>query len=94
MFSQVKNKSIFAEKNARISHSTFVYLLMEYAAKEAGGNDEKVKQLGEQIGPRVYESLHYFQPGKWGSKRCLNVEDAAKFIAQPVISFLSRFGFS
>lgn len=46
-----------------------------------------VYKLGENVGPRVYESMHYFRENKF-NKRCLTPLDAAKFIVNSVWMFL------
>jgi hypothetical protein len=92
MYSQVKSKSIFQEKNSsKINYSTFVYLVNEYASKECPGNpdikSQKIKELGESIGPRLAEAIHYYKENKV-SKRSLCALDEIKLLSNGLWPYL------
>ena len=71
-------KSLLNEKNMKLNYSTFVYMLLPLAQEEG-----KIKSLGESVGPRIYEAMHYYRENK-SNKRCLSFQDAASFVATTV----------
>lgn len=88
MFSQYKNKQLLPEKgdksSSRVLHSTFVYLLTEYYQSELCNKEpSKMKALGEQLGPRVYEALHYSKDNKY-NKRFVTPMESIKFLSSSV----------
>lgn len=72
-------KNLLNEKNMRLNYSSFVYLLQPLAQEEG-----KLKALGETVGPRIYEAMHYYRENKSNTKRCLSFQDAAQFVATTV----------
>lgn len=99
MFSQFKNKPLFSDRGdkgaSRVNSSTFVYLLIEYYLSEMGNSDyNKMKALGEQLGPRIYEALHYSKENKYSYKRFLTPLESIKFIAMAVTIESCRSGLS
>ena len=93
MYSQVRNKNFFSEKSSRVSTSTLIHMLNTYYLKETGADIEKMKRMGEQMGPRIYESMQYFKENKF-SKRCKDPEEAMRFIGTTVCLFLADLDFS
>lgn len=83
MYSQARSKNLFAEKGSKVNSSTLIYLLNSFYTKEAGMAPERMKKMGEQIGPRIYESMQYFKDNRT-TKRCLQPEEACKFLASSV----------
>lgn len=89
MFSHFKSKPLLSDRGdkgaSRVNNSTFVYLLTEYYLSELGCSDnQKMKELGEQLGPRIYEALHYSKENKYSLRRFLTPLESIKFIAMAV----------
>ena len=83
MYSQVRNKNLFAEKGSKVNASTLIHLLNSFYSKEAGASPERMKKLGEQIGPRIYESMQYFKDNN-PKRRALQPEEVCKFLCSSV----------
>lgn len=81
-----KSKFIWSEKS-KINYNTLVYIINEFY-NHVGHNKERMIAFGEQIGPRIYESIN-FQREK-PTKRFVTLRDAMAYLSQNVTIHLKQ----